>query len=137
MPCRVVSWIRIDLNFNLAIGLMSVSEIWNLFRIHPGFGKVSNGFKVGKEFWRTVNHHSGHILASLPYSDPNSRPGKLIWLAKNIDLTDTNRIYLVSLCQRSAKQSRVSVWSRGAAVKLLFVPGLDTEAGSKDWCGCT
>ena len=82
---------------------MSVSQKWKIVRQCPDFWESLEWFEGGKEIWRAVDLHNGHILSSLPYSDPNSRPGKLIWLAKNIDLTDSNRIHLVS--QRNAKQS--------------------------------
>lgn len=82
---------------------MSVRQKWKIVRRNPSFWENLEWFEGGKEIWRAVDCHNGHILSSLPYSDPNSRPGKLLWLAKNIELTDSSRIHLVS--QRRAKQN--------------------------------
>lgn len=85
------------------ISSMSVRQKWKIVRRNHKFWHELEWFEGGKEIWRVVNRHDGHILSSLPYSDPNSRPGKLFWLENNIELTDLNRIHLLS--QRSAKQN--------------------------------
>ena len=84
------------------IEFMSVSQKWKYVRECSDFWPNLEWYEGGQKVWKIVDRYNGHILSSLPYSDPNSRPGKLEWLAKNINLSNLNRIHLVS--QRSAKQ---------------------------------
>ncbi len=82
---------------------LSVSQMWALCRTQRNFWRDLEWTEDGRELWRVVDYYSGHILSSLPYSDPNSEPGKRKWLQKNIQLTDSGRIHLVT--PRKTKQN--------------------------------
>ncbi len=85
-----------------SIKSMSVSKMWALTRKTSNFWEDLEWMEGGQEIWRVVDHYQGHILSSLPYSDPNSEPGKREWLRRNVQLTDLDRIHLVK--RRNAKQ---------------------------------
>ncbi len=85
------------------IKTLSVTQMWALCREQADFWESLEWMAGGKEVWRIVEHNHGHILSSLPYSDPNSGPGKRKWLRNNIGLTDPERIHLVN--RRANKQN--------------------------------
>ncbi len=84
------------------IELMSVSQMWKLSRTKQNFWSDLAWADGGQALWEIVDLYNGHILSSLPYSDPNSESGKRRWLRNNIQLTDFDRIHLVK--RRNAKQ---------------------------------
>ncbi len=82
---------------------LSVSQMWALCREQADFWENLEWMDGGRSVWKVVAHYRGHILSSLPYSDPNSGPGKRKWLRNNIGLSDPERIHLVN--RRSKKQN--------------------------------
>ena len=74
---------------------LSMKELWILTRQHADFWGNLGWLPDAQSIWNLVERHDGHVLSSLPYTDPNSRPGKLAWLENNLRLTDSNRIHLV------------------------------------------
>ena len=89
------------------IDQLSVRQLWALVRQVPDFWFNLELLPGARELWKLVDEYDAHILSSLAYSDPCSGPGKLAWLEKNIGLTDTTRIHLMS--KRSHKQNYATV----------------------------
>ena len=81
---------------------LSVSSMWAITRAQPDFWESLQWVAGGQSVWEVVDRYGGHILSALPYSDPNSEPGKREWLRSHLGLTDRNRIHLV--CPRNVKK---------------------------------
>ena len=94
---------------------LSVPEIWSYTRNQERFWHELDWMSGGREIWALTDKYNGHILSSLPKSDPNSKPGKLYWLEKNIKLTDPNRIHLTV----SRRQKKNFATSNGTANILI------------------
>ncbi|MDE0308269.1 MAG: hypothetical protein OXI60_00350 [Acidiferrobacterales bacterium] len=75
---------------------LSVPELWSYTRNQTRFWYDLEWMPGGQAIWALTDKYKGHILSSLPYSDSNSKPGKLYWLRKNINLTDRDRIHLTT-----------------------------------------
>ncbi len=78
------------------IETLSVGEFWKIVADHPNFWSNLNQLQGAGELWEFDESRGGHILSSLPYSDPDSGPGKLKWLEKNFQFTDTKRTHLTT-----------------------------------------
>ena len=81
---------------------LSVSSMWAMTRAQPDFWESLQWVAGGQSVWDVVDRYDGHILSALPYSDPNSEPGKREWLRSHLGLTDRSRIHLV--CPRNVKK---------------------------------
>lgn len=79
---------------------LSVKEIWNLTRQTAGFWENLHWMPGAVELWQLLDRYNVHILSSLPVSDPSARPGKLLWLHKNIQSINDSRIHLVERKQK-------------------------------------
>ncbi len=69
-------------------------KIWEIIAQYPNFWSDLEQLPQASELWDYVNSRNGHILSSLAYTDPNSRPGKLKWLKLNFQFSDSERIHL-------------------------------------------
>ena len=81
---------------------LSVSSMWAMTRAQPDFWESLQWVAGGQSVWEVVDRYGGHILSALPYSDPNSEPGKREWLRSHLGLTNRSRIHLV--CPRNVKK---------------------------------
>ena len=55
----------------------------------------------GRVMWNFIKKYNPHILSAYAPYDKNSRKGKMLWLQRNLKLTDASRIHLV---RRSEKK---------------------------------
>ncbi len=76
-------------------GELGVKELWGYTRQVADFWESLKWMPGANRLWNHVDRHGGHILSSVPASDPNCVPGKLRWLDRNLQLTDPNRIHLL------------------------------------------
>ena len=104
---------------------LSVPEIWSYTRNCERFWHELEWMPGGREIWAVVDKFNAHILSSLPYSDPNSRPGKLHWLKKQINLTESDRIHLTK-----SRHDKKNFATANAMINILID---DYHKNIKEW----
>ncbi len=98
-----------------SIDTLSVSELWKIVREHPNFWSDLKLLPEAENLWDYVNKRNGQILSTVAYSDPNSGPGKLKWLKKNIQLTDSERIHIT----RARRDKQLYAFNYGVSNILI------------------
>ena len=56
--------------------------------------------KDGRKIWRYIEKYNPHILSAYAPYDKNSRKGKMLWIQRNLRLTDASRIHLVRRAEK-------------------------------------
>ena len=68
---------------------------WKVVEGYPMFWPTLPWTKDGQKLWLFIKKFNPHILSAYAPYDKNSRKGKMLWLQRNLKLTDANRIHLV------------------------------------------
>jgi len=68
---------------------------WEPVENYPMFWPTLPWTKDGKKLWSYIEKYNPHILSAYAPYDKNSRKGKLLWLQRNLRLSDQSRIHLV------------------------------------------
>ena len=74
---------------------------WQPVEDYPMFWPTLPWTKDGRKIWRYIEKYNPHILSAYAPYDKNSRKGKMLWIQRNLRLTDASRIHLV---RRSEKK---------------------------------
>ena len=74
---------------------------WKVVEGYPMFWPTLPWTKDGQKLWFFIKKFNPHILSAYAPYDKNSRKGKMLWLQRNLKLTDASRIHLV---RRSEKR---------------------------------
>ena len=83
------NWMRVD-----------KEERWKKIIEKRTFWSTMPWLNDGKNLWRFIEKHDPYILSAASQQDPNCKPGKMQWIARNLGIP-RNRVHLV---QRHEKQ---------------------------------
>ena len=75
-------------------------ERWNKINQTKGFWANLEWMPGGKRLWQFISRYDPYILSAYSGRDPNSKNGKLKWLAKNTNVKKGN----INLVKRADKQ---------------------------------
>lgn len=80
--------------------LADKDERWNKINQTKGFWANLEWMPGGKRLWQFISRYDPYILSAFSGRDPNSKNGKLKWLAKNTNVKKGR----INLVKRAAKQ---------------------------------
>ena len=101
-------------------GWMSLTKAdkWNPIKNDKRFWEDLPWMRDGKQLWNYISKHKPAILSAYTDRDPNCKPGKMKWVAKNLRIP-TNKVNLV---MRSQKQDYAQTGYRSPALLIDDFP---------------
>tara|TARA_B100001109_G_scaffold217061_1_gene186697 strand:- start:7535 stop:8023 length:489 start_codon:yes stop_codon:yes gene_type:complete len=97
---------------------LTKADKWNPIKNDKRFWEDLPWMRDGKQLWNFISKYKPALLSAYTDRDPNCKPGKMKWAAKNLGL-GTNRVNLV---MRSQKQNYAQTGYRSPAVLIDDYP---------------